>query len=419
MTAVPPAGTEAGPAPVSVRLGRYERLFAGLHADLIPYYRSWSHDSPMLVSTARDEELREMQRVLYKCCAFYVREYRRYLDRIPISGRVLRLLSYMDGCEFRAGTWRPDYLICTDGSLRLCEISSRFFGNGYFLSFFMEHAGRVFAEEAGVTPARSYFEQMLAFFAGMADGCTRLTVLKSADRSDSIRLYVPFYEALGLKASIFEAEEVESHPEALRGALVVSALNQTDLLSFSDDTLFRLADAGLRNDFRTIFLLHDKRFFHLFEEDDFTSRCLTPEETAFLRAHAVRTYIGGRDGEVWEHARTHRDAYILKHHCLGKSEKVFAGCLTEPAVWEELFSSGAVEDMILQPFLQQKLYPTVWQGQALRDHVSGTILTVDDRYFGTGLFRTSTRPVINQTDAHKIAPLITDDAGAFRDPHIL
>ena len=175
----------------------------------------------------------------------------------------------------------------------------------------------------------------------------------------------------------------------------------------------------MRNDYRTILLLHDKRFFHLFGRDDFTGRCLTPAETDFLRGHTVPTYVQGWDEEIWEHARAHKDGYILKHHCLGKSEQVYAGCVTEQETWEGLFASGAVENMILQPFMRQRIFPTVWQGKPLLDYVSGTILTVDDRYFGTGLFRTSTRPVINQTDAHKIAPLVTDQAFAFDRPHIL
>ena len=201
--------------------------------------------------------------------------------------------------------------------------------------------------------------------------------------------------------------------------LLVSALNQKDLLSYSPDTLKRMADAGMRNDFRTIFLLHDKRFFYLFFEPSFTNACLTPKEAAFLLAHTAPTYLYGRQMEVWADARAHKDGYILKHHCLGKSEKVFAGCLTTEEEWEGLFSSNEVGEMILQPFLRQRIFHGKWKGQQLDDYVSGTILTVDDRYFGTGLFRTSTRPVINQADAHKIAPLITDQWEKLADCHRL
>ena len=390
------------------KLYPYEKIFAGLHETLIPYYRSWAHDCPMVLSRKRDRELERIGQILFKACAYYAAHWREYLDFIDYEPKIRDILDYVADRPFHAGTYRPDYLILEDGSLKLCEITSRFFGNGYFLSFFMEHAARVFAEEAGITDQVTYFEGFLAYMAAMSAGKDRLVVLKSADKSDSIRLYAPFYETLGLKTTIVEAESVESVLPVTDGTLLVSALNQKDLLSYSPDTLKRMADAGMRNDFRTIFLLHDKRFFHLFFEPSFTNACLTEEETAFLQEHAARTYLYGRQMEVWEEARMHKDGYILKHHCLGKSEKVYAGCLTTEEEWERLFASGEVKEMILQPFLRQRIFKGRWKGGKLDDYVSGTILTVDDRYFGTGLFRTSTRPVINQADAHKIAPLVTD-----------
>lgn len=257
--------------------------------------------------------------------------------------------------------------------------------------------------------------------AALPDGRERLIVLKSSDPSDSIRLYVPFYHSLGMKTFIYEAEEVEDHLDELPGAMTVSALNQKDLLSFSDETLKRMADAEMMNDFRTIFLLHDKRLFRLFLDDRFMKAALSEGEADFLRAHAVETYLPhlSEDEDLFEDAKRHKDRYILKHHCLGKSEKVYAGILTEEAAWQELFSSGEVLDMILQPFMDQKLYRGPFKDDFLDDYVSGTILTVDDRYFGTGLFRTSTSPVINQRDAHKIAPLITREVHKFPVHHTL
>ena len=387
----------------------YEKLFAELHRELIPYYRYWTHDAPMVVSGKRDAELKRMAGLLMKAAFYYADHYEEYLGLIPYEEKVLEILSYVRRYPYKAGTWRPDYLILDDGRLMFCEITSRFFGNGYFLSYFMECTGEAFAKDYGITDRTSYFEELLAYFASMAEGKKRLVVLKSADKSDSIKLYVPFYQALGLETLIIEAPQAESSIGFLdsRNDLVVSALNQKDLLSFSPDTLKRMADLGTRNDFRSVFLLHDKRFFRMIFEDAFTKKIFTDEETAYLRAHTVETHLC--DGSaVWEKARTCKDGFILKHHCLGKSEKVYAGCLTSEEDWQRLFDENAVSEMILQPFMSQRICRTRWQGKELDDYVAGTMLTVDDRYFGTGLFRTSTRPVINQTDAHKIAQLVTD-----------
>lgn len=400
-------------------MNQYETLFETLHSELIPYYRSWCHDCPMVVSTERDNELHQMQKVLYKVCQYYVHHYQEYLDIIDYDQKVLDILAASEKNPYLAGTFRPDYLLCENGELKICEITSRFFGNGYFLSYFMEHAGAVFAAKARLTDYRSYFEEFLEYMADMLGDYKKLCVLKSADKSDSIRLYVPFYEALGAKVTILEAEEIEDHRECMKDSMVVSALNQTDILNLSMETIQMMIDVRFRNDFRTVFLLHDKRFFRLFSMDRFTDQCLTKEEIVFLRNHTVTTYLPSLDSDVFRDARYNKDKYIMKHARLGKSERVYAGCLCSEEEWESLFLSDDLKDMILQPFMKQKLYPTIYKGEQLDDYVAGTILCVDDRYFGTGLFRTSTRPVINQTDAHKVAPVITDQMDHFTKCHVL
>lgn len=397
----------------------YESLFESLHRDLIPYYRSWCHDCPMVVTTARDKELRKMQEVLYKCVEYYVHHYREFLDIINYDKKVLDILTASKRNPYRAGTYRPDYLLCENGDLRICEITSRFFGNGYFLSYFMEHAGAVFSAKAHLTDYRSYFEKFLEYAAQMLGSKKKVCVLKSADKSDSIRLYVPFYKELGAEIIVLDAEEIETKIDCIKDSFVVSALNQEDILKLSMETIESMITAEFRNDFRTVFLLHDKRFFRLFSVDRFTDACLTKEETEFLRKHTVITYLPELDEGVFQKAKKEKDHFIMKHARLGKSEKVYAGCLCEQEEWEALFESEEYKDMILQPFMKQKLYPTIWNGQMLNDYVAGTILCVDDKYFGTGLFRTSTRPVINQTDAHKVAPVLTDQIDNFEQCHVL
>ena len=403
----------------------YTHLFERLHSPLIPYYGSWTYNEPMVVTKSRDEELREMNRVLSKACDYYVKHYKDYLDIIPFEDKVMDILSYVEDRPFEAGTARPDYIIDANGKLLICEITARFFANGYFLSFFNEMVGKHKAEKAGVTDRISYFEQMLTRFADKLSGRKKLYVLTSSDKSDSIGLYVPFYHALGAETEIIQAEDVENRLPELQGNMVVSALNQFDLLSFSSDTLHYLADIGMINDFRTIFLLHDKRFFKLFCEPRFTDASLTPAETSFLRQHTIRTYLPETDKDIFSYARSHKDEFILKHHCLGKSISVYAGCLVSSEEWEKLYAKENIDTMILQPFIHQRLFETRWKSRddlmpkKVQDYVSGTILNLDGIYFGTGLFRTSSRPVINQTDSHKISPVVTDQGYRFRSRFLL
>ena len=107
-------------------------------------------------------------------------------------------------------------------------------------------------------------------------------------------------------------------------------------------------------------------------------------------------------------AYLHKNAYILKHYCLGKSEKVYAGSLTPESEWKELFDSGSVKDMIMQPFLEQRTFHTNWEGTPFDDYACGMMLCVDDKFFDSGLFRASSCPVTNKVDDRKICAVATN-----------
>ena len=397
----------------------YTALFARLHGDRQSYYGRWIHKAPMAVMPQRDFELHRVQRVLYACARFYSEHYQEFLDIVDYDDQVLETLKYCARYPFAAGTYRPDFLVSSRNEIKVCEITSRFFGNAYFFSFYYEMAARKACLEAGIDDLRSYMEEMLSYFASMARGKKRIVVLKSADKSDSIPLYVPFYEALGLKSHVLESYEVEANLRLLENAFVVSALNQRDLASFAPSTRHLMADVGCRNDFRPIYLLHDKRLFRLFFEDAFCARFLSKEDTDFLRSHVIRTFLPHLDSDEFERARRNKDAYILKHRCLGKSEKVYAGRLCTQEQWDALFEPDVIADMILQPFLRQRTYATTWEGTPFKDYACGTILTVDDHYFGPGVFRTSSCPVVNQTDDRKIGAAITSKANRLPEYHLL
>lgn len=395
--------------------GYYSGEFEKLHGHLAPYYLRWYHAKPMAITQDRRRELKELHRILYKCIAFLAEHYERFVPAyMPLSDAEMELLSLQARYPYRAGAYRPDYILAEDGRLLLCEITSRFFAHGIFSSYFAECAAERFMERFPEKTHETEFEAVLRYMAERTTEKETITVLKSADKTGEIRLYVPFYQQLGKRVSVLEAQEVFPKRGEWEKGCVISALNQEDILSFSRDTVRAMIDAGMINDLRTVLLVHDKRFMSLWYEDAFTGCCLTEPETAFLRAHAIPTWLYGSHGEIWEDARRNKDGYILKHYRLGKSEKVYGGPLTDRVVWEDLWKNGDIRDMILQPFIRQRTFPTVWEGQKFEDYICGMMLCVDDRYFESGIYRASSLPVTNVGDDRKVCPLYTDDEELLR-----
>ena len=386
-----------------------------LFADKTDYYHHWYHAKPMLITSERRDELQRMQALLYKCIAYMAEHYREWVPKyMPLDEKVMEILDRQSRYPFRAGAYRPDYLISDDGRLLFVEITSRFFGHGIWANYPSEAMAQQFMAAHPGASWESSYDELLTYMRDIIPAGCPLYVLKSSDRGSESTFYTKFYEYYGHEVTVYEAAEVEANIDQWsHDAVVFSALNQHDLLSFKMDTLQAMIDVRMLNDFRTIFLAHDKRFLHLIFVDDFTRECLTEEETAFLRQHTIPTYLYNNVyKEIWEDALQHKERYILKPYDLGKSVGLYAGVMTDEDTWKSLLTShlsSLTSQYILQPFIQQRTYPCVWEGNHYDEYVCGMMLCMDDRYFDSGVFRTSSAPVTNKVDDRKMCVIHSDD----------
>ncbi len=376
-----------------------------MYRDLTEYYLRWYHTKPVVITSERRDELRRLHRVLYTCICHFVAHYREFLPIcMPLSQREMDILAEQERNPFKAGTYRPDYIVANDGRLLLCEITSRFFAHGIFMSVFDLRARERFLKKIGAPLCPSRFQEMMDYMLSIVGDHKRIFVFKSADKTSEIRLYKQFYEQRGIQVTVLEAEEVESHIDQWKhDAFLVSALNQKDILRMSDPTLQAMMEAGMYSDFRNIFLIHDKRFMYLWFLDEFTNGCLDADDTKLLRSHAIPTFLG-----VPKEAFANKDAFIVKPCRLGKSEGLLPGPLTKEEEWQRRLRI-APEEMVTQPFIKQKTYPTMWEDLFFEDYICGMMLCVDDRYFDSGFFRCSSLPVTNIGDNRMACVIHTDD----------
>ena len=387
-----------------------------LFADKTAYYHQWYHDHPMLITSERRNELRRMQALLYKCIVYMAEHYSEWVPRyMPLDDKVMEVLDRQSRYPFRAGAYRPDYLISEDGQLLLVEITSRFFGHGIWANYPSVVKAEQFMAEHPDASWENRYDELLTYMRDAIPANSPVYVLKSGDRGSESTFYTKFYEYYGHEVTIYEAAEVEAHIDQWsHDAVVFSALNQHDLLSFKMETLQAMIDARMLNDFRTIFLAHDKRFLHLIFVDDFTRQCLTEEETTFLRQHTIPTYLNNNMyKEMWEDALIHKDNYILKPYDLGKSVGLYAGVMTDEETWVNTIHNSQFSIpnslYVLQPFVKQRTYPCEWEGKHYDEYVCGMMLCMDDRYFDSGMFRTSSAPVTNKVDDRKMCVIHSDD----------
>ena len=191
------------------------------------YYHHWYHERPIIISPERTQELRQLHCILYKCIEYMANHYTQFVDKyMPLSPKEMEILAYQSQFPFKAGTYRPDYLITPAGELKLCEITSRFFAHGIFMSYYAESAADEFIARHPGTHRDSRFEEMMQYMLKIVGDKQKIYVLKSSDKTSEIKLYKPFYEYFGKTVTIYEADQVEENINKWNGNFVISALNQ-------------------------------------------------------------------------------------------------------------------------------------------------------------------------------------------------
>jgi hypothetical protein len=174
------------------------------------------------------------------------------------------------------------------------------------------------------------------------------------------------------------------------------------------DLIEELAASQCHNSFLVALTAGGKRFFCALNDQQFLENALDTREIEKIKQFIVPTYSYGSEIAKWNDARNNKDSYILKHQSRGRSEEVYAGVLTSEARWQELMTAPAADEMVLQPFIEQKVFSGYVGDEIRNDYIAGTLLYFNDEFFGPGLYRTHVSPVTSGIgNFRKIAPLVS------------
>lgn len=394
--------------------------FADVARAAAEYFRPWTYDVPLAIRQETNDRLARVQQLFHRCVRHLAEHYDRYLGLMPVSDRVAEILALSRSKPYRPGTYRTDFVVDETNQIRLIETTCRFAMNGYFTSGFFIHnlADRYLADRPEIRKIDAYtpfYDRFMERF----DSFDHVCLLKGADDRNDTKFVIPVFEKAGFPVRVIPAAEVPARTAEFRGAAVLGELSHEEICALPTETVAAIVAADSMNDLRTVFLIHDKRFFALLTHAAFLNEALAPAEIEEIRPFLIPTYAKALDPEIWRQARAAKDRWILKPFNVGKSIDVFAGPLTDAAEWQALFDTGRADRMVLQEYVPQRRFRGTIGGQAYRDYAAGTLLFFEDGYFGPGLFRASSYPVTNKVDDRKIAPLVTPDADRFEPDNVI
>ena len=384
----------------------------------VPYFAQWAYRQPMVVSRETNEVMRFLQKAMYHAIRHFVENYEAYRHLMPVSEKVEGILALCRDVPYRPGTYRTDFLIDEHRQIKLMEITCRFALNGLlrcgFLHLLVDRLLQDKPQVRRIDQYSRFFDELAAYFGEFSHVC----LLKN-DSFNEGRYFKPLFENAGYPVHVIEYDDIPKRLDLLARAAVIAQLRHDELCALPAFAVEKIIHSNLINDLRTVFLVHDKRFFSVLGNDEFLNRAMTRTDADRFRAHLVPTWAWSERRDLWERARREKEDWIIKPRALGMGIGVKAGCITDEVEWQAAFPQSEAADLVLQPYIPQTRFRGRVGEEERHDYVVGTLLFFQDEFFGPGVFRASSCPVTNRGDTRRLAHVVTSDTQYFEPGMII
>lgn len=388
-------------------------------ADRLEYYEKWLFDQPIVTTANRIDDLKKAGLVLNKLirhAGTHFLEYKEY-SKMAISDKAKDILRvFNEKSTYDVGTYRTDFVFTPDAQPKFIEITCQFSLNGFFQSSIYDFCSKRYSRSNGLDAHFvDCYGDFIAFLQGKIGSSSSICIIKGRDKIQSSRFFAPIFKDAGYEVREILHSEVWAHRKFIEKSFVVSEIMIDEIESLSMDEIRLLADSNLVNDYRTIFIAHDKRYFTLLGDRELQRQVLNEEEMALFNRYMIETLSMDRPDFNLQPALENKNNWVLKHINLGRSRDVYSGLEFDQKEWEELIKSLDTSQFILQEWVPQKTVHGTVKGAEHNDYLTGTLLYFDQRCFGLGLFRTSSHIVANKVDNRNIFPLVLNNLEAARD----
>jgi len=371
----------------------------------LEYFQEWMFDSPLIISNDKFNETNKLHSAFYKLITYFVNNYAKYAHLMPLSADALKVLSCWQHKPFLPGTFRTDFVFDSENRFRPIEITCRFALNGFFINKVFELHAQCSKANIDEDDMHKPYDDFLPYISAKIQRKGRILLLKDSEDRNESKFFLPVFEQASLPIEVRTVSEINQKYDDLKDFFIINEFSINELLALDHEVHKALAESDILNDFRTIFLVHDKRFFSVICDETLQKNALNDEELSFFESVVIPTFGYTQSKNVWCRAKSDKNNWILKHRALGKSEAVFAGVVTSQSDWEMLFEREDIHEFVLQQWIEQSTVSGNIKENCYDDYITGTLLFYDQYNFGFADFRTSSFPVSNKVDHRKFASI--------------
>ncbi|WOD06185.1 hypothetical protein [Marinomonas sp. GJ51-6] len=378
--------------------------------DNYDYFREWTLDFPFVVQHKAYKELIYIQKIMEKLIRDFASNYKEYAYLMPVDKRVSEILDIASKIPYSPGTYRTDFVLDKENQFKLIEITCRFALNGIFqTSIFSEFNQRFVRKHSIKSSQVNDYKNVFTHLEARIGNKNKVIILTGGDIKNESKIYVDIFKRIGLDIIKIDYQDIDENVSFFDNALIISELAHSEIKSLSNNVIRRLTQNGMLNDLRTIFLIHDKRFFEVINNPTLQRKNLSDDEIELFRRYTIPSHSYHSTCRYWKDAKKNKDKWIIKHRALGKSQDISAGNLLNEQDWNAIFEREDLSDLVLQEWVEQKTFKNYYQQQLVHEYIVGTLLFFDSHFFGLGEFRTSSYPITNKVDHRKAAPIVFHD----------
>jgi len=370
------------------------------------YYRQFTYDMPLFIGVDSNRNMQFIQQCMVKCIRHMALNYELYRELMPIDGRAKEILNICNKYPYRPGTYRTDFIITPDNQIKLIEITCRFALNGFIRSGFVNAWAEQFAAEHSLQTQHrypSFFDDLKIYFGNNS----RIILLKN-DAFNEGKYAKALFSNSGYEVNVLELDQLVDNNDLLKSSVCITQMRHDELFTLPDATIHAMMQGCLLNDFRTVIIPHDKRFFALLYNDTFRTDALGQDLASQFKQYLTPTYTPHTHPDLWKSLpEDEKNVWIIKPTVLGMGLGIFTNHSISRNEWKAALEQCDVNDTVFQPYLEQRrLDGTINTEIRTMDYVAGTLLFFQDNFYGPGMFRASTHPVTNQGDDRKIATAV-------------
>lgn len=382
-------------------------------SDSYQYHLEWLFEKPIVTASETIEGLKAAGLILNKMIKYVSSNFteKQFDLRMPVSDKVKEILAIFNKKDsYELGTFRTDFVFDTDLKPKFIEITCQFSLNAFFQSALFNRYSKDFSKKHELDSCRvEEYEPFIDFMAEKIGHHDSICVIKGWDKIQASRFFTPIFRNAGLEVREISYKDIWENREFIKKSLVINEFMMNEIETLSREELELLADSHLINDYRNIFIAHDKRFFSILQDRTVQKQILTDAEMSLLNSFLIDTHNCESDTYDRKDVLNNKDAWILKHVSLGRSREIFAGLELSEEEWKIKIESINSTDYILQKWVPQLQFNGNVRGVEHNDHLTGTLLYFDESYFGLGLFRASSHIIANKVDSRSIFPFVVKE----------